>query len=199
MEEKEKERQIDTANIGAREDEDGEGARAAEVLPEFETPVAFVPQDLSPAAIGVGVPSPILHDVGSSSNTSVNTPATVLSSPTLSISTVSDLTPTELGEEIEHSEKQMTARHDTFYFEDGNVEIVCGGTLFRVHSTTVSFSSPKLRDLLSSSALVDAPMPGGCPRISSDDSAEDFAVLLKMIHTPGWVVPSLQVGVNSVN
>jgi len=123
---------------------------SAEVPAEVKTPVDFVPQ---------------------------NFPAGTISSPTLSISTVSDLTPTELGEGVE----QTTARHDTFYFEDGNVEVVCGDTVFRVHSTVIAFSSPKLRDILSPSELLHAPIPEGPPRITISESAGDFEILLKMI------------------
>jgi len=177
------------------EGEEGEGVVAVGVTAEVETPIAFTSQDLPTAETDTGIPSSILQgNAWPSSETFVNIPATVASSPTLSISTVSDLTPTELGEEIERSEEQMTPRHDTFYFEDGNVEIVCGDTVFRVHSTIISFSSPKLRDMLSPTALLNAPMPGGCPRLVFKDSAEDFAVLLKMIYTPGYVPPPLCVG-----
>ena len=37
-------------------------------------------------------------------------------------------------------------------------------------------------------------MPEGCPRTVFTDSAEDFGVLLKMIHDPEWVAPSLGGG-----
>ena len=135
--------------------------------------------------------SPVSHDVEPSSDAFVNDRITV-SSPTLSVSTTSDLTPTEFDEDVgEDSDERIPTRHETFYLEDGNVEIVCGQTVFRVHSTVVSFSSPNLRVMLSSSTLLSAPMPRGCPRVVFNDSAEDFAVLLKMIYTPGWVV-SLQ-------
>jgi hypothetical protein len=40
-------------------------------------------------------------------------------------------------------------------------------------------------------------MPEGCPRVVFKDSAEDFAVLLKMIYTPGYVPPPFDV--SSVN
>ena len=170
-----------------------EDTLAAEVPAEIETPIAFVPRDLPTAAADIDLPSSILHGIESSSDTFVNIPDTILSSPALSISTVSDLTPTELGEEVEYSEDPETiTRHDTFYFADGNVEIVCGGTVFRIHSTTISFSSPKLRDILSPSALLSAPTPGGYPRINLPDSAKDFAILLKLIHTPGLVASSLK-------
>ena len=81
------------------------------------------------------------------------------------------------------SEEWTTIPHETFYFEDGNVEIVCGDTVFRVHSTIISFSSSKLRDMLSPSTLLNAPMPEGCPRTVFEDSADDFEVLLETIYT----------------
>ena len=121
----------------------------------------------------------------------MNIPATALSSPTLSISTISDLAPTELGEETDPSEEQTTTRHDTFYFEDGNVEIVCEYTVFRVHSTIISFASPKLRGVLSPTALLGALLPEGCPRIALADRASDFAVLLRVIYTPGYALSLL--------
>jgi hypothetical protein len=107
------------------------------------------------------------------------------SSPTLSISTISDFAPTELGEDIEHDEEEAAARHNTLYFEDGNVEIICADTIFRVHSSILSFSSTKLRDILSQPTLLHAPTPGECPRVTIPDSAEDFGILLKMVYTPG--------------
>jgi hypothetical protein len=174
-----------------------EGGAVAEVPAEIETPVAFVPQDLPTAMTDIGIPSStlqaieppsILHDAESFPETFVEVPSGTPSSPTLTISTISDLTPAELGEDTgEGSGERVVTRHDTFYFEDGNIEIVCGHTVFRVHSTIVSFSSPKLRDMLSPSTLLNAPMPDGRPRIVVKDSSEDFAVLVKMIYTPGWV------------
>ena len=172
---------------------------------EVATPVALVPQDLPLAAIDIQIPPSILqdiesrsvlHDVQPSSENfvNVNVPAGTISSPTLTISTISDLTPTELDEGIEG---QPTVRHDTFYFEDGNVEIVCGDAVFRVHSTVISFSSPKLRDILSPSAILHAPTPEGRPRVTIPESAEDFGMLLKMIYTPGSV--SSRLSVSSVN
>jgi len=177
---------------------DDEIGTAAELPAEAETPVAFATKDLPADTIDIRLPSSILqdinfpsvlHDVQSSSETFVDIPAGAISSPTLSISTISDLTPTELGEEIEQKgeeqEGQTTTRHDTFYFEDGNVEIVCGHTLFRVHSAIISFSSSKLRDILSPLALLHATTPEGRPRIIISENAKDFETLLKMIYTPG--------------
>jgi len=136
----------------------------------------------------------MFQDVEYPADTFFDIPATAVSSPTFSISTLSDLTPTELGDETEDSGEWMITRHETFYFEDGNVEFVCGHTLFRVHSTTISFSSQKLRDILSQPALLHVPVPEGCPRITVTDTAQDFAVLLKMIYTPGWASLLINVG-----
>jgi len=164
----------------------------------IETPVAFVPQtlptidtDIPPSLLQDIGPPPTSHDVDSPSESFANIPTAAISSPTLSISTISDWAPTELGDGTECSEEQTTTRHDTFYFEDGNVEIACGDTVFRVHSTVVSFSSPKLRDILSPSSLLNSSMPEGCPRIVLRDSPEDLSVLLKMVYTPGYVPLSL--------
>ena len=186
---------------GETEEHQGNGwedTLAADASAEVETPVAFAPQDLPTAETGIEIPSSILHDIvsasalhdtGSPSEAIIDTPASSISSPTLSISTMSDLTPTELGEIEQGQVQEQAASHDTFYFEDGNVEIVCGDTTFRVHSTIVSFSSSQLREILSRPALLNAPTPDGRPRITTSDSAEDFATLLKMIYTPGQVSP----------
>ena len=202
-------RQIDAAWLRRRVEEERRDVAGAEqedvvaagVPVEIETPVTCIPHDLPTAAIDTDIPSPIsqaiqspsiLHDVESSpeasSETFVEVSASAPSSPTLSISTISDMTPTELGEDIgEGSDERIFTPHKTFYLEDGNVEIVCGHTIFRVHSPVVSFSSSKLRDMLSPSTLLNAPTPEGCPRIFVKDSSEDFMVLLKMIYVPGWV------------
>jgi hypothetical protein len=172
-----------------------EDVAAVESSAEVKTPVAFAPQDLPVATIPTEIPSSILQDIESSSVFSdgdsslesfIDVPSGA-ASPTLSISTVSDLTPMEFGEESERGETQTTTRHGSLYFEDGNVEIVCGDTVFRIHSSIVSFSSSELRDILSQQALLDAPTPEGRPRITTSDSTEDFATLLKMIYTPGLV------------
>ena len=179
---------------------------AVEAPAEVETPVAFTPQDL-PITIDIGIPASILrgieyptapHDTGSPSDTSTNDRVIAASSPTLTISTISDLTPTELDDSDDIGEDNLGriptyTRHETFYLEDGNVEVVCGHTIFQIHSPIISFSSSKLRDVFSPSALLSAPIPEGCPRITSHDSPEDFAVLLKMIYTPGFDLPPLDV------
>jgi len=163
---------------------------AAGTPAEVGTPGVFVPRGIPTAETDTDIPSPTPHYAQSPPWVFVNTSATAVLSPTLSISTVSDMTPTELGEGVKRGEEQTITRHDTFYFEDGNVEVVCGETVFRVHTTIISFSSPKLRDMLSPATPLNA---GGCPRFVFTDFPEDFAVLLKMIYTPGCVLHSLSV------
>ena len=190
------EEERDAAETGEFKDE--EDVVVAKSPAEIETPIAFVSQNLPTTAANTDFPSsalkdtkppPILDDVGSSSEIFVNIASTSVSSPTLSISTISDLTPTESGKDDGEGGGEWMPTHETFYLEDGNVEIVCGHTIFKVHSPVLSFSSRNLRDMLSPSTLLNAPTPGGCPRVFFMDSAEDFAVLLEMIYTPGCVPP----------
>jgi hypothetical protein len=178
--------------------EEREGEVATEFSGGVETPVAFIPQD-PPTAINIDISSPVLQvtesphvprDMGLSPDTFTDDRVATVFSPTLSISTISDLTPTEFDEYTgENSGERNPTHHETFYLEDGNVEIVCEQTIFRVHSPIVSFSSPNLRGMLSPSTLLGAQMPEGCPRVVFKDSADDFAILLKMIYTPGYVTP----------
>jgi len=114
-----------------------------------------------------------------------DTPPTTTESPlSSSISTISDWTPGEPREVIRDYVPEVTY-HETFYFRDGDVEVACGNTIFRVHSTVLSFSSSVFRDIFSQRALLHAPTPEGTPRITMADSAEGFAVLLKMIYVRG--------------
>ena len=164
-----------------------------EVAPEAKTPVASTPRGL-PAAISAEILCPTsqpdvespsaLENANSSANPFAST-STRSISPTLSISTVSDLTSTEFDEKSEPDERPKATPHNTFYFEDGDVEILCGDTVFRVHSSVVSFSSPKLRDLLSQPTRLDVTTQRKCRWITISDNVEDFATLLKMIFTPG--------------
>jgi hypothetical protein len=185
-----------------KEEEERRNPAATEIPVEVETPIAFAPKNLPDIGISSSISEDIeflsaLQDAESSSDAFPNDQIPTASSPTLSIFTVSDLAPTELDEDIgEGSDGGVPTHHETFYLQDGNVEILCGRTIFRVHSPIVSFSSPKLRDMLSSSTLLNAPVPEGCPRVVFRESSEDFAVLLKMIYTPVYVPP---LGVGSVN
>ena len=78
-----------------------------------------------------------------------------------------------------------------FYLEDGNVEMLCGSTLFRVHTSVLSFRSPTFRQMFTQPSLAAVESPNGCPRILSPDTAKDFATLLKTVYLPGYVTLSL--------
>ena len=191
-------REVHARWLQRKEEEEHGSTTTTQTPAEVETPLTFAPNDL-PTTIDAGIPSSTLqdtaplsatHDATPSSDEFANRRIASVSSPTLSVSSVSDLTPTELGDGIgEGDDERVLTRHGTFYLEDGNVEIVCGHTIFRVHSPVVAFSSPTLRDILSPSTILGAPTPEGWPRITVTDTAQDFAILLKMIYTPGWVPP----------
>ena len=82
-------------------------------------------------------------------------------------------------------EPETITPHDTFYLDDGSVEVVCGKTLFRVHTSTLSFHSPVLCQMFSSENLAAAESPNGCPRVVSSDTPTDFVTLLKTVYLPG--------------
>jgi len=127
----------------------------------------------------------------------------VTQSPSISIATLSDFTIADASDEESqidptisdtsddelHIDPTTVAPHKTFYLEDGNVEVLCGNVLFRVHTSVLSFHSPALRRMFAQTNLATAEAPNGCPRITSSDTATDFATLLKMIYLPGFVAP----------
>ena len=131
-------------------------------------------------------------------------PATpIIQSPSISIATLSDFTIADTSDNESSIDPTMAdtsddeppidsttiTPHDTFYLEDGNVEVLCGNSLFRVSTSTLSFHSPALRRMFVKENLAAAEAPNGCPRILSSDTAKDFATLLKMIYLPGYVTP----------
>jgi len=113
----------------------------------------------------------------------------VIQSPSDSISTLSDFTIADTSDDGSPIDATVITPHVTFYLEDGNVEVLCGNTLFRAHTSILSFHSPALRRIFAQTSLASAESPNGCPRVSSSDTATDFATLLKMIYLPGYVTP----------
>jgi hypothetical protein len=127
-------------------------------------------------------------------------PATPIpQSPSISIVTLSDFTiadasddeppiDTAIADISGHrpsNDPTAAAPHEIFYFEDKNVEVLCGNTLFRVHPSILSLHSPALRRMFAQTDLAATDSPNGCPRILSSDTAADFATLLKTIYLPG--------------
>ena len=115
----------------------------------------------------------------------------IIQSPSISIATLSDFTLPGTSDDDSHVDLTAPAPHETFYLEDGNVEVLCGNALFRVHTSILSFHSPVLHRTFAQASLAAAESPNGCPRILSSDTATDFAILLKMIYLPGYVALSL--------
>ena len=140
----------------------------------------------------------------SETDTILESPVTaVIHSPSISIATLSDFTVADASDDgspvgsafaytsddeplIDHT---AVVPHETFYLEDGNVEVLCGNTLFRVHTTVLSFHSPALRQMFTQTNLVAAESPNGCPRILSSDAATDFVTVLNVV-SPRVCYPS---------
>ena len=129
----------------------------------------------------------------------------VTQSPSISIATLSDFTIADASDD-EHPTDPTIADasdderpigptaatfHETFYLEDGNAEVLCGNTLFRVHTTVLSFHSPTLRQMFAPTNLAAAESPSGCPRIPAQDMPQDFTALLKTVYLPGFVAPPM--------
>ena len=128
-------------------------------------------------------PSPE-HEIVLETETTPDPP--VIQSPSISIASLSDFTIGDASDDESPVDPTTIIPHDTFYLEDGNVEVLCGKTLFRVHPTILSFHSAALRQMFAQANLATAESPNDCPRILSSDKAPDFATLLKMIYLPEY-------------
>jgi len=133
------------------------------------------------------IPQPPQLDPVSAPETDSVPASPVTQSPSISVSTLSDFTIADISDDESPVDTTTITPHSTFYLEDGNLEVLCGNTLFRVHTSILSFHSPALRRMFDQTSLSSAESPGGCPRIPSSDTAADFATLLKMIYLPGCV------------
>ena len=110
----------------------------------------------------------------------------VTHSPSISTASLSDFTIADTSDDESPLDPTTITPHGTFYFEDANVEVLCGNTLFRVHTSVLSLHSPILGQMFAKSNLTAAESPNGCPRIQSSDTATDFATLLKVIYLPEY-------------
>jgi len=148
----------------------------------------------TPVATSLGLPNrdlepqvvqpPPLESVTTPDTDAVSgSPAT--QSPSISIATLSDFTIADTSDDEAPIDLTAVVPDETFYLEDGNVEVLSGSTLFRVHTSVLSFHSPALRRMFTQTSLVSAESPNGCPRILSTDTAADFAILLKAVYLPG--------------
>ena len=170
----------------------------------------------TPVATSLGLPS---RDIGPQTNQppplesvapaqadpdSVSSIAPAAQSPSISITTPSEFTTADVSDDESPTDPTISdtfddelpidpttiTQHKTFYLDDGNVEVLCGNTLFRITASILSFHSPALRRMFAKPSLATAESPNGCPRILSSDTAADFITLLKMIYLPGFVAPS---------
>jgi len=105
-------------------------------------------------------------------------------SPSTSITALSDFTIADSLDDEPVLEPETITPHDAFYLDDGSVEVVCRKTLFRIHTSTLSFHSPVLRQMFSPANLTTVESPNGCPRVVSSDTPTDFATLLKVVYLP---------------
>jgi len=177
----------------------GEGREDLAATP-VATSLGLPNRDLEPQIIQVCPPEAVPVPEAATIPAPPATP--VPQSPSISIATLSDFTVADTSDdELPASptfpdtsddeplvDPTAVALHETFYLDDGNVEVLSGNTLFRVHVSTLSFHSPALRRMFAQASLAKAESPNGCPRIVSSDTAKDFATLLKMIYLPGFVV-----------
>ena len=118
-----------------------------------------------------------------------STPTETDTTPTPPV-TLSDSTTTDTPNDKPLSGPTAVIQDKTFYLEDGNVEVLCEDTLFRVHASAMSFHSHALRQMFTRTNLATAESPNGCPRLLSLDTPEDFATLLKIVYLPWFVAPS---------
>ena len=147
----------------------------------------------TPAAVSLGLPNmdpepqtpPTLESVITPETEATPPSPAITQSPSISIATLSDFTVADTPDDQPPVDPTAITPHDTFYIEDGNVEVLCGNTLFRVHTSILSFHSPVLRQLFAQASLATMESPNGCPRILSSVTAMDFSTLLKMIYLPG--------------
>ena len=151
------------------------------------------PQDpaATPVAMTLGLPSMVEQpqlpalpspapDIPSDKSPTSSTPP----SPSTSITTTSDFTIADSLDDELIPEPNTITPHDTFYLEDGSVEVLCGKILFRIQASALSFHSPVLRKMFSQANISAAESPNGCPRIVSSDAPLDFATLLKIVYLP---------------
>ena len=166
-------------------------------VPESQDPAA------TPVATSLGLPSigeqpqlPVLPSPAPDIPSGWSPRSSAPPSPSTSITALSDFTIADsLDDEPIHEpqttlheptlEPETITPHDTFYLDDGSVEVLCGRTLFRVHTSALSFHSPVLRQMFSPANLTAVESPNGCPRVVSSDTPTDFATLLKAVYLPG--------------
>ena len=78
-------------------------------------------------------------------------------------------------------------RHHKFYFESGDLVFVCEETSFRVQSDILTNNSQVFSDMVRKARANGDHLSSGCPCLHLSNTAEDFATLLKVFYTSGYV------------
>ena len=134
----------------------------------------------------ISQPNPLESTTAPGTETTPASPIT--QSPSISITSLSDFTITDTLDDVPPVDPTTITPHSTFYLKDGNVEVLCETTLFRVHTSILSFHSPIFRRMFAQTSLETVESPNGCPRVPSFDVATDFATLLKVIYLPEYAI-----------
>ena len=80
-------------------------------------------------------------------------------------------------------EPQTYVNHRTLYFDDGNVILSCGSTIFRVHRSLLSKHSSVFRERFQPPQEdVKPKLLHGLPLIILDDTSEEMEALLNTIY-----------------
>jgi hypothetical protein len=79
------------------------------------------------------------------------------------------------------TERNPVQRVEELWFEDGNLVIQAGNTLFRVYRGVLAARSPVFYDMLSFPQPSDSELVEGCPLVRLHDSASEVTVFLKAI------------------
>ncbi|CAL1699880.1 unnamed protein product [Somion occarium] len=78
--------------------------------------------------------------------------------------------------------KLALSRHETLWYEDGNIVLVADTTTFRVHSSVLSRASDIFRDMFSLPQPQGEDTIDGCPVVHLPDSPHDLAIALDMLY-----------------
>ncbi|CCM04494.1 uncharacterized protein FIBRA_06674 [Fibroporia radiculosa] len=84
---------------------------------------------------------------------------------------------------IDEEEKVLAfINHPTLYFDDGNIILSCGSTLFRVHRSILSKHSSVFRTMLDPEVDVKREYMRGFVHVALDDTKDDIEALLNVIY-----------------
>ena len=84
--------------------------------------------------------------------------------------------------EPDDDEIKVLEKHPTLYFDDGNIILSCGSTLFCVHRTLLAKHSPVFREMFVPKDDVKLDVIRGCKLFPMDDSREEMEALLDVMY-----------------